>query len=329
MTLIQQPIKLAREAEIHFRFAKSSTEQVFGFKNADIGWDEALIENSQFRLSSHMKLALVGANGCGKSTLLHSLAGTIPLLKGQRTFGSGVRLGIYGQDVAAQLPKDHTPISHLSTRYFHRTLTQIRTTLGSLGLSSDSHEKSIAVLSGGEKARVVLADLVLGEFNTLFLDEPTNHLDIETAHALIKGLQKFEGCILLVSHDRRLIEQISTHLGRIEEKDLKIHEGIEPEWLLPKVSRPKNQQSSNSENKLSFQEERKKANQRKKQEKQLIKIEEEISGLEEKQIQLDEAFIEASTNYEEIQRLSSIQHTLESELQKKMEEWEELSIQLS
>ncbi|MAA80439.1 MAG: hypothetical protein CL916_14380 [Deltaproteobacteria bacterium] len=329
MNVIEQPIQLKKEASIHFTFPKSSTELVFGFKNADIGWELPLVHNCSFQLRSHMKLALVGANGCGKSTLLHSLSGNLPLLKGNRMFGSGVRLGVYAQDVAAQLPKDHTPISHLSNRYFHCTLTKIRSTLGSLGLSSESHEKSISVLSGGEKARVVLADLILGEYNTLFLDEPTNHLDIETAHALIEGLKRFEGCILLVSHDRRLIEQVSTHLGSIQDQTLLIHEGIQPSWLTPQKTGSQKSTEPKKENKLDYQERRRKSNQRKKQEKQIRILEDEISQIELQQELLDQKMIEMSTDYEQIQKLANEQQKIEESLMEKMEQWEELSLILS
>ena len=329
MTLIEQPIQLKKEATVKFSFPKSSTELVFGFKNASIGWDTPLVKECSFQLRSHMKLALVGANGCGKSTLLHSLCGNKPLLEGQRIFGSGVRLGVYAQDVAAQLPKDHTPVSHLSNQYFHCTLTKIRSTLGALGLSSESHEKSISVLSGGEKARVVLADLILGEYNTLFLDEPTNHLDIETAHALIEGLKRFEGCILLVSHDRRLIEQVSTHLGSIQDQKLLIHEGLEASWLTPQKQKTSTTVEPKKESKTDYQERRKRSNQRKKKEKLLSKIEDEISKIEEKQEQLDQKMIELSTDYEQVQKLAIEQQELEESLIKLMEQWEELSVFLA
>ena len=329
MVDVQKPIQLAREADIQFRFTKASSEKVFGFQNADIGWTKPLVSKSKFQLLSHMKLALIGSNGCGKSTFLHSLAGTIPLLAGQRTFGTGVRLGIYAQDVAAQLPKDHTPISHLSNQYFHCTLTQIRSILGSLGLASDSHEKPIGVLSGGEKARVVLADLVLGEYNTLFLDEPTNHLDIETAHALIEALTNFAGCILLISHDRKLIEKVATHLGRIEQETLHIKEGFDANWLTPLPIQTDSMEKEISQNKRLFQEERKKSNQRKKQENELSKLEDAISQLEEKQLAIDEAFIEHSTDYEKIQSLTKEQQSLEADLMQKLEQWEKLSALLS
>ena len=329
MTVIEQPIQLKKEASVQFSFPKSSTELVFGFKNASIGWDYPLVQDCSFQLRSHMKLALVGPNGCGKSTLLHSLCGNIPLLKGQRVFGNGVRLGVYAQDVAAQLPKDHTPVSHLSNQYFHCTLTKIRSTLGALGLASESHEKSISVLSGGEKARVVLADLILGEYNTLFLDEPTNHLDIETAHALIEGLKMFEGCILLVSHDRRLIEQVSTHLGSIQDQTLLVREGIQTSWLTPTKQTANKKSDPLKENKNDYQERRKRSNQRKKQEKQLSKLEDEIAEIESKQEQLDQKMIELSTDYEQVQKLANEQQELEESLMEKMEQWEELSLLLS
>ena len=195
-----------------------------------------------------------------KSTLLHSLSGTI-LLKGKDLELSTI--GSIRTRCCSSAPKDQTPISHLSNQYFHCTLTKIRATLGALGLASESHEKSISVLSGGEKARVVLADLILGEYNTLFLDEPTNHLDIETAHALIEGLKNFEGCILLVSHDRRLIEHVSTHLGSIQDKDLHICEGIQSSWLSPQKQSNSRKPEPTSENKSTYQERRKRSNQRK------------------------------------------------------------------
>ena len=177
-----------------------------------------------------------------------------------------------------------------------------------------------------EKARVVLAELVLGQYNTLFLDEPTNHLDIETAHALIESLQSFAGCILLVSHDRLLIEKVSTHLGRISNTKLEIHEGIQQQWLQPQTIAP--QKVSTKSKKSTFQEERKRANQRKKKEKQVAQLESDISNLEARQSILDEELIAASTDYEKVQALAKKQQEVDEQLMMKMEQWEMLSLEL-
>ena len=114
---------------------------------------------------------------------------------------------------------------------------EIRTVLGSLGLRGECHTRAMAQLSGGEKARVALCQLICTQSNVLFLDEPTNHLDIETAEALAEALQAYQGAICFISHDRSLVEDVATHIGRIEDGRIEVRMGMEPEWLIPQAYR--------------------------------------------------------------------------------------------
>ena len=141
-------------------------------------------------------------------------------------------MGLYSQDLAQQLPLELTPLQYIHDRCPFCKESEIRKALGALGLVSNAHLRPIELLSGGEKARVVLAELSLGGYNALFLDEPTNHLDTTSAAALAKALSEFEGAILLISHDKKLIEKTATHVAQLQDETLTISVGYDEKFLI-------------------------------------------------------------------------------------------------
>ena len=197
-------------------------------KSASVGWADGppVLVGVDLVLERGMRLALLGPNGTGKSTLLQSLAGRLPLKAGRRWVGDRVRIGVFDQDLAASLPADATALEHLGSKATREPTVRLRAALGALGLSGEAALRPIATLSGGEKARVALAALVASPANVLLLDEPTNHLDVVAIESLCVGLAQWEGTLVLVSHDRWLVERLATHVGTLVHGVVDVRPGV-------------------------------------------------------------------------------------------------------
>jgi len=180
-----------------------------------------LLENASMRVPTGSVTALIGENGCGKTSLIRRiLKGNDPRIR----LSPGVKIGFFGQDHAEALDLDKTALDN-AAELSSRPLSDVRTVLARLNLSESELFKSASLLSGGEKAKVALARLMLADINFLILDEPTNHLDIYTMEALEQLLAGYAGTILLVSHDERFLEAVAGRLVLYEEKNLRTFEG--------------------------------------------------------------------------------------------------------
>jgi len=155
------------------------------------------------------RVGLLGPNGAGKSTLIKVLAGTQAVMSGERTEPQDVRIGYFAQHQLEQLDANSSPLQHLQRLDPRAKEQDLRNFIGGFGFSGDAATGSVAVFSGGEKARLVLALLVYQRPNVLLLDEPTNHLDLEMRHALTMTLQDFGGAMVIVSHDRFLLRSVT------------------------------------------------------------------------------------------------------------------------
>lgn len=194
------------------------------FKNIDI------LENASAEIERGDKIALIGANGKGKSTLLRIIAGTEPI-EGERKWGHNIDAAFYAQHQLEALDINNTLVEEMHTARAQKTDLELRTLLGCFLFSGDDVDKKIKVLSGGEKARVALAKTIVSKANFLLLDEPTNHLDLHSTELLIDALNRYEGTIILVSHDRYFISKIANKIWEIKDKQIKEFKGTYEEWV--------------------------------------------------------------------------------------------------
>jgi ATP-binding cassette subfamily F protein 3 len=189
-----------------------------------------IVQHTHAEINRGDKIALIGANGKGKSTVLRMIAGTEPFT-GVRDWGHNVQESFYAQHQLEALHLNNTILDEMMMCGSNKTELELRTLLGCFLFSGDDTDKKIKVLSGGEKARVALAKVIVGKSNFLMLDEPTNHLDMHSVELLAEALNKYQGSLILVSHDRFFISQTANKIWEIEDKVIKEFKGTYTEWV--------------------------------------------------------------------------------------------------
>lgn len=171
------------------------------------------------------RVAVVGVNGAGKSTLLKIISGQTKATEGLCALGPSIQMGYFSQNSMDLLNPENTVMEEVFATIPNSTIGYVRNLLGCLKFSGDQVEKKIKVLSGGEKSRVVLATILAKPLNFLVLDEPTNHLDIGTRAMLLDAIKKFEGTVMVVSHDRHFLKEITTKVFELDQNRLMVTEG--------------------------------------------------------------------------------------------------------
>lgn len=184
----------------------SLSESRCGYAKSDYNEQTIILEDVGLTLVPGSRIGLLGRNGAGKSTLIKSLAGEIALINGERYCAQELKIGYFSQHQLEQLHPPSSPVDHILRAKPSLGEPQARTFLGKFGFSGDQALSQVETMSGGEKARLVLALIVLEKPQLLLLDEPTNHLDLEMRQALVMALQDFGGAIILIAHDRFLLE---------------------------------------------------------------------------------------------------------------------------
>jgi ATP-binding cassette subfamily F protein 3 len=192
-----------------------SGERVLEAEGLSAGWGGPILRGVTFSLRRGERMAVVGRNGAGKTTLLHTLAGRLPAVSGALRFGVGVVPGWYDQE-QAEVPSGVTVLEALLAVRPEWTPAEVRSWAARFAFSGEAAEALTESLSGGERARVALARLIALAPNLMLLDEPTNHLDLGTCEVLEEALESFPGAVVLVSHDRRLVERVATGVMLLE-----------------------------------------------------------------------------------------------------------------
>lgn len=228
MERIDAPLADRKSARLVLPEPDDCEFEVLKLQAADVGWpgEAPVLTGVDLVLERGSRWAALGPNGCGKTTLLKALAGKLRPLRGRYRRAEHARIGVFDQDVAAALPPAATPLQHVSGLVPRLETQKVRAVLGALGLSGDAALRPIGTLSGGERARVALAALAIRPHNALLLDEPTNHLDIQTVDVLCTALSRYVGTLFVVSHDRHLVQAVATHVVRVQDRRIEVHEGV-------------------------------------------------------------------------------------------------------
>ena len=226
MERVERPQSAPRAIQMKFSESLASGNDVLEARALSMSFGERrLFEKISFLIKRQDRVLVIGPNGCGKSTLIKLILGRLAPTGGVIETGYNVTIGYYDQE-NQNLTPENTVLDELWNAYPTKTETEIRNTLALFRFTGESVFKSVSVLSGGERARLTLAKLILSQMNLLVLDEPTNHLDIDSREALESALEQFDGTIVTVSHDRYLIDKLATRI-----LELKPGEGFEGDLL--------------------------------------------------------------------------------------------------
>lgn len=205
-------------------------EEVVKFENLGKIWKSDGREKNVFSGANALvkrmdRIAVVGVNGAGKSTLLKIIAGETEPTSGKVALGASINVGYFSQNSLDVLDPKMTIIDEVHSRMPNAGLGTVRTLLGAFKFSGEDAEKKISILSGGEKSRVVLATILAQPVNFLILDEPTNHLDIISRELLLDAIKNFPGTVMLVSHDRHFLREVTTRVFEVDRNHLRIYDG--------------------------------------------------------------------------------------------------------
>lgn len=332
MERLDKPENQQESANMTFQIAKPSGNQVLQLHQLAIGYEkEVLADNINLDVRKQDAIALVGPNGVGKSTLLKSLLGQLDLLAGQVQFGANLTIGYYDQNQTALRPSN-TVLEELWSAFPTTPELEVRNRLGAFLFSGEEVKKTISMLSGGEKARVLLAKLSMENNNFLILDEPTNHLDIDSKEVLEEALIDYQGTLLFVSHDRYFINRVATKVVELSSSGSHLYLGDYDYYLMKKAEQltqeePSQMVVSPSGGQQDYQQQKLEQKEKRKKERQLAQLEADLEQLEQELSELNQAML--ATN--EAQTLIDLQeqvNQLSSQQDELMLQWESLAEEL-
>lgn len=289
-----------------------------------------IFQNVNMDIKRGDRIFILGPNGCGKTSLLKTIIGQYNAQKGRISFGEGVKVGYYDQ-IQSGMDSEKTIFEELSDCFPAMTNTEIRNTLARFLFKNDDVFKPLSALSGGERARVLLTELMLGKANLLLLDEPTNHLDISSCEALENALGSYEGTLIVVSHDRWLINALADKILYLTPDGIQVYEGSYEDFL--KKAEPfrkkiiKQEPASNDEKQSDYKKKKELDAQRRKAKAKLNKLEKDIAETENRLETLNEQLNtpEVSSDYEKLMQITAEITQTESVLEVMYLQWEELS----
>ena len=335
MERLDKPETSKKSANMTFQSEKTSGNVVLTVENAAIGYDgEILSEPINLDLRKMNAVAIVGPNGIGKSTFIKSIVDQIPFIKGEKRFGANVEVGYYDQ-TQSKLTPSNTVLDELWNDFKLTPEVEIRNRLGAFLFSGDDVKKSVGMLSGGEKARLLLAKLSMENNNFLILDEPTNHLDIDSKEVLENALIDFDGTLLFVSHDRYFINRVATHVLELSESGSTLYLGDYDYYVDKKaeveVSQAEELLTSNQAKEASsvndYQAQKESQKEVRKLMRQIESLEAEIEELETQSQAISEQMLETN-DAEKLMELQTELDKISHRQEEAMLEWEELSEQV-
>ena len=336
MERLDKPSAGQKSANMTFHADKVSGNVVLTVADAAIGYDDQILsEPINIDVKKFDAIAIVGPNGIGKSTLIKSIVGQIPFIKGTSTYGANVEVGYYDQ-TQSNLTHTNTVLDELWNDFSTTPEVEIRNRLGAFLFSGDDVKKSVSMLSGGERARLLLAKLSMQNNNFLILDEPTNHLDIDSKEVLEDALIDFDGTLLFVSHDRYFINRVATKVLEISEEGSTLYLGdydyyLEKKAELEELARLKAEEAQEKitvvvEKAPANDYQAQKANQKelRKLTRRITEIENQLEEIEAREEELNQAML-ATNEASELIDLQKELDELTEQQENLMLEWEELS----
>ena len=336
MERLDKPEAGTKSAHMTFHSDKTSGNVVLTVEEAAVGYDDQVLsEPINLDIRKMNAVAIVGPNGIGKSTLIKSIVGQIPFIKGEARFGANVEVGYYDQ-TQSKLTPHNSVLDELWNDFKLTPEVEIRNRLGAFLFSGDDVKKTVGMLSGGERARLLLAKLSMENNNFLILDEPTNHLDIDSKEVLENALIDFDGTLLFVSHDRYFINRVATQVLELSEEGSTLYLGDYDYYLEKKAelaalaaAQAEAEPASSTEEVTSNDYHLQKQNQ-----KELRKITRRIEQLEAEMEELDQNIqaitetMHSTNDAEDLVQLQSELDQLTIQQEAVMEEWAELSEQV-
>ena len=323
-----KPEETLSETTFSFKAEPGGGDIALITENLSKGFDnKSLFENCDMFIKRGEKVFLLGPNGCGKTTLLKVLTGLYEADSGNFAIGANTHVGYYDQ-IQENLDMNKTVIDELWDEYPKLTQTEIRNALAVFLFRGEDVFKEISKLSGGERARVELAKLILKRVNFLIMDEPTNHMDIQSKEALEKALSEYDGTMLVVSHDRYFINKLADKIYYMDNGGVTLYDG-DYDYFLSKHNVTNNQitEKKVSSGALDYKEQKRLESEKRKRQTKIKKCEEEISQTEVKIEELSKELQtpEVATNYERAFELSTEIDGLNQKLEELFELWEELN----
>ncbi|MFJ4421120.1 ABC-F family ATP-binding cassette domain-containing protein [Staphylococcus warneri] len=339
---IDKPMIDARSANIQFGFDRNTGNDVMHIKQLEIGYDDTPITKPiNMEVSKGDHIAIIGPNGVGKTTLIKTIAQRQRQLGGEVTFGANLKIGYYDQK-QAEFKSNKTILDYVWDQYPNMNEKDIRAVLGRFLFVQDDVKKIINDLSGGEKARLQLALLMLQRDNVLILDEPTNHLDIDSKEMLEQALEHFAGTIIFVSHDRYFINQLANKVFDLDHDGGKMYLGdyqyyiekkeeaaalkAKAESEIESTNNPSTKQRSTS----SYENQKQRRREQRKIEREIEQREAIIESCEAKIEDIDYQLTQPDVYSDPIKsnELAELKSNTEQELEQAMMEWEELQEKL-
>lgn len=335
MERLDKPEAGKKAANMTFQSEKTSGNVVLTVENTAIGYDgEVLSQPINLDLRKMNAVAIVGPNGIGKSTFIKSIVDQIPFIKGEKRIGANVEVGYYDQ-TQSKLTPSNTVLDELWNDFKLTPEVEIRNRLGAFLFSGDDVKKSVGMLSGGEKARLLLAKLSMENNNFLILDEPTNHLDIDSKEVLENALIDFDGTLLFVSHDRYFINRVATHVLELSENGSTLYLGDYDYYVEKKataeMSQTEEASTSNQAKEASpvndYQAQKESQKEVRKLMRQIESLEAKIEELESQSQAISEQMLETN-DADKLMELQAELDKISHRQEEAMLEWEELSDQV-
>lgn len=335
MEILDRPAGDEKSASFSFEIEKQSGNDVLKAIDLSLSYDQKtpIVKNINFSINRKDSIALIGPNGVGKSTLLKTIINRLKPLSGKIQFGSNVQIGYYDQE-QADLSSSKRVLDELWDDYPEKTEKEIRTVLGNFLFSGDEVLKTVSSLSGGEKARLALAKLMLKKANFLIMDEPTNHLDLDSKEVLENALINFPGTILFVSHDRYFINKIATKIFELSTEGIAEYIGDYDYYIakkaemieLEQLKEPTIETKEQKQGKLSYEQEKILKKKERQRQRRIEELENKIAEIEEAIAENNEMLCDPNIyqDHEKAQKLHDQNVMLTEQLDQLIEEWESL-----